>query len=77
MNKRQKQKGYRLLGLITVPGQSGGYIIWAPLSKAYWEHMLVVEGGRLFPTLYAKPIAPARNRWRRVARLLMEENANE
>lgn len=76
MNKRQTKKRMclRLLGLISVSGQPGGYIICTPFSKANWEHILVMEGGQLFPKLYAKPIAPACNRWRRVARLLMEGN---
>lgn len=51
-----------------------GASLYNVYTKRQWEHFLVMHGGLVFPTLYAKPITPARKRWRRVMRLLKEEN---
>lgn len=43
-------------------------------TKHDWESMLVVDvGGYYLPAIAGKPIAPARKRWRRLRRLLIQE----
>lgn len=56
---------------------------WIPItpqevhSKREWEMLIVVQSGKLFPDLWCKPIAPARKRWRRIRRLLINLEKRE
>ncbi|WDF81843.1 hypothetical protein PQ472_07875 [Lacticaseibacillus pabuli] len=57
-----------------------GFRLWYLVDADYkreWESLMIMKGADYFPDLYAKPIAPAMKRWRRLRRLLIQQTVAE
>ncbi|KRM54802.1 hypothetical protein [Lacticaseibacillus sharpeae] len=46
-------------------------------TKQTWTWFMVMDGAKYFHGVWGKPIAPTLKRWRRLRRLLMQEERND
>ena len=51
--------------------------LWLAYDKRRWTVLMMLDSAHWFPGAYAKPIAPTLKRWRRLRRLLMQEERND
>lgn len=69
----QKMERYAIYADFELPVAK---LFWVK-TKDDWENLMVTDGAIYFSTLFCKPVAPTRKRWRRLKRLLEKQMENQ